>query len=174
MDTTADPSEDREMIDEGEAPADTEIEQLRRQAAAFESKFLRALADYQNLQRRSLESEARARANGVAAVTRALIPALDRFGAILAAGRDAADPEAIRTGVRLVQEELRKALAANGVEAIEPRIGDEFDPNREEAVMRQPAEGVAANHVSMVFETGWRVGDLVLRPAKVAVAPSDD
>jgi molecular chaperone GrpE len=175
MSTNADRSEEQDLLDGQEdhaAAPEADLEHWRQQAAAFESKFLRALADYQNLQRRSLESEARARAGGVAAVTRALIPALDRFEAIVAAG--GGDGESIRTGLQLVRDELRKALAANGVEPISPEVGDEFDPNREEAVMRQVAEGVPPNHIAAVFETGWRVGELVLRPAKVAVVPSEE
>lgn len=174
MATNADRSEEPDLLDEdaGAATPDSDLEHWRQQAASFESKFLRALADYQNLQRRSLESEARARAGGVAAVTRALIPALDRFDAIVASG--GGQDEAIRTGLQLVRDELRKALAANGVDTIEPRVGDEFDPNREEAVMRQHAEGVPPNHIAAVFENGWRVGEMVLRAAKVAVVPSEE
>ena len=56
------------------------------------------------------------------------------------------------------------------MQRIEPVVGDEFDPNRHEAVMRQPAEGIAPNHIVSVLQPGYAMGDQVLRPAKVAVA----
>lgn len=171
MDTTADPSEDRDMLDDAELPTtpEAELEQWRRQASEFEGKYLRALADYQNFHRRSLDNETKARLAGIAAVARSLIPAIDQLD--LALGEGAGDADAIRRGVGLVRDEVRKALAAHGVEIVAPVIGGEFDPTSQEALLRQPAEGVAPDHVSAVFQPGWRLGEMVLRPAKVAVAP---
>jgi len=60
-----------------------------------------------------------------------------------------------------------------GVERIEPKVGDAFDPGVHEAVTKQPVQGVAPGAISMAFQSGYRLGDSVLRPAKVAVQPTE-
>jgi molecular chaperone GrpE len=60
------------------------------------------------------------------------------------------------------------------VERIAPVRGEAFDPHRHEAVMRQPAEDVSPGHIVNTLQTGYLMGDTVLRPAKVSVSPSED
>jgi molecular chaperone GrpE len=79
--------------------------------------------------------------------------------------------------MRLIRSELLKGLAANGVEAVEPAVGDAFDPNLHEAVLRQPPESgaeVEPGSISMVLQAGYRLGDMVIRPAKVGLAPGEE
>lgn len=139
-----------------------------REIAELNERHLRTLADFQNFKRRSLENEQRERAAGIAEVVRNLVPALDQFDLALAASGDA---ESLREGMRLIRQELLKVLSKSGVETIDPAIGDEFAPTMHEAVMRQPAEGVAPDAISMVLQPGYRLGEMVIRPAKVAIAP---
>ncbi|MDA0975471.1 MAG: nucleotide exchange factor GrpE [Phycisphaerales bacterium] len=142
--------------------------------AALNERYLRMLADYQNFQRRTLESEPRIRSAGIASIARSLVPALDQFDLALAAAGDA---ESLRAGMRLIRSELLKGLAANGVEAVEPAVGDAFDPNLHEAVLRQPPESgaeVEPGSISMVLQAGYRLGDMVIRPAKVGLAPGEE
>lgn len=131
----------------------------------------RALADFANYQRRSRENEQRERLNGVVAVLRTLLPVLDHFE--IAVGQDASKltVEQLLGGVKMVQAELIKALETHGVQKFEARRGEEFDPYRHEAVLRQSAPDVKPNHVVACLQSGVIVGDMVLRPAKVAVAP---
>ena len=78
-------------------------------------------------------------------------------------------------GVRIVHDDLVKALAGHGVQRIQPRRGDEFDPNRHQAMLREPAEDLEPNRIVYVLQPGYLMGDLVLRPAKVAVTtPADE
>ncbi|MFO0893603.1 MAG: nucleotide exchange factor GrpE [Phycisphaerales bacterium] len=158
----------------GDAPAaeasDDPLTRLAQDLKEAQESRLRVLADFQNYQRRSLENESRAKVAGVAGVVRNVIPVLEHFDVALGQGA-AMSAEQAAAGVRMLQTELLKALEKSGVERIEPRPGDEFDPRQHEAVMRQPAEGVGADRVSMVFQAGYRLGETVLRPAKVAVAP---
>jgi len=64
---------------------------------------------------------------------------------------------------------LMKGLAECGVATIEPTMGDEFDPQMHEAMMRQEVEGVETDHIVSLMQTGFRLGDIVLQPAKVSV-----
>jgi molecular chaperone GrpE len=79
--------------------------------------------------------------------------------------------QAAHDGLRMLRDELVKALEKAGVETILPRVGDAFDPRLHEAIMQQSAPDVASGHVAGVFQSGFQMGDTVIRAAKVAVAP---
>ncbi|MFM7133705.1 MAG: nucleotide exchange factor GrpE [Planctomycetota bacterium] len=131
----------------------------------------RALADFANFQRRSVENEARARVGGLVQFARALMPVLDNFDLTLAQDHSRLSIEQMAKSIEMTRAELQKALEQNGISRIDPTPGEAFDPMRHDAIMRQPAAGIAPGCVSMRLQTGWRLGESVLRPAKVAVAP---
>lgn len=135
---------------------------------------LRALADFRNFQRRATENEQRALNTGATRVVRSILPVLDHFDLALAQRADQMTVEQLVAAVKIVRDEFNKTLAAQGVEKIAPESGEPFDPHRHEAVMRQPAKGVGPNAVAMTLQAGYAMGDLVLRPAKVAVTPGAD
>ena len=96
-----------------------------------------------------------------------LLPALDNLERALDA---AADGEgSLADGVRLVQDELLAALKRVGVEAFSPR-GEAFDPQCHEAMAQQPVEGAEPGTVVEVYQAGYRLGETVIRPARVVVA----
>ena len=163
-----------------EIPADAEtqtvdlaqmIERLAAERDEAVAAKMRALADFANFQRRSVENEARARVGGLVQLTRSLMPVLDHFDLALAQDASRLTVEQLAKSIEMTRAELQKALEQNGIARIDPTPGTPFDPLQHDAVMRQPAEGVAPGCVSMRFQTGWRLGESVLRPAKVAVAP---
>jgi molecular chaperone GrpE len=125
---------------------------LETELAAAKDQALRAMADFQNYQRRANAEEPRLRAAGVGSVVRQVIPVLDNFDLALAH-----DPA--------------KMTVAGAVDGLRMVRGDAFDPHQHEAIMQAPAQGVAPGHVSNTLQCGYRLGDTVLRPAKVAVAP---
>ena len=147
------------------------VERLTAERDEAVAARMRAQADFANFQRRSIENEARARVGGLVQLTRALMPVLDHFDLALAQDPSRLTVEQLAKSIEMTRAELQKALEQNGIARIEPTPGAEFDPLQHDAVMRQPAEGIAPGCVSMRFQTGWRLGESVLRPAKVAVAP---
>jgi molecular chaperone GrpE len=167
-------SESQPFVDD-QAPEPEEardaIRALEDQLAQAKSETLRAIADFQNLQRRTAEHEPRLRMNAAGGVVRQVIPVLDHFDPALAQDPSRMTVAAALDGLRIVRGELIKALERSGVELIQPKVGDAFDPHRAEAIMQQPADGVASGHVSMLLQPGYLLGETVLRPAKVAVAP---
>ena len=136
----------------------------------------RALADYANYQRRAQENEVRALCDGVGSVVRSLLPALDHFDLALSQDADQITVEQLFDGVRIVREEMGKALERQGVRVIAPGVGDEFDPNEHKAVLRQPTGEHAPNTIVSILQAGYAIDTLILRPASVAVAatPDDD
>ena len=112
----------------------------------------------------------RARTQGIMGVARGVVPVLDQFE--LALAQKGLTAEQAAQGLQLLQSELWKSLARVGVEMIEPNIGDAFEPGKHEAVMQQPVDGVEAGAISMKMQNGYRIGETVLRPAKVAIQPN--
>ena len=146
------------------------IAKLEREITELKDSRLRAVADLQNTARRGVETEARARTQGIMGVARGVVPVLDQFE--LALAQKGLTAEQAAQGLKLLQSELWKSLARVGVEMIEPNLGDTFEPGKHEAVLQQAVEGIAAGAVSMKLQNGYRIGDTVLRPAKVAIQPN--
>jgi len=134
---------------------------------------LRALADFKNYQRRAVENEAKAVTSGATSVVKALLPVLDHFEVALAHDRSSMTVEHLDQAMGMVHDELLKALEAQGVERIEPQPGDEFDPMRHTAVTHMQSDDIGPGLVGALFQSGYALGDYVLRPAKVAVTPSE-
>lgn len=134
-------------------------------------KYQRALADYQNAQRRFTADMAAAREAGVERVLSSLIPVLDHFDMALAQDTSKVGAEQIVTGVTMIRDEFNRAMGAFGVAPINPAPNDEFDPSQHEALSQLAAAGVEPGRVSSVYQIGYRVGDRVVRAAKVTIAP---
>lgn len=137
----------------------------------MESRWKRSMADFQNFQRRAQINEREARAYATADVVRSLLMALDHFDLALGQDPDKTSSEQIIEGVRVIRGEILRALGQHGVALIEPKPNDPFDPSLHEAMMKREAEGVEPGHVVELYQPGYAMGERVVRPAKVAVAP---
>ena len=154
-----------------------ELDRLRSEAAELQDQMLRRAAEFQNYRRRAESDRADAERRGKAAV---LLPTLDVFddlrrsldAAETAATQEAAAPafEALQEGVELVYRKFESALASLGVARIDA-AGRPFDENEHEAILQQPApEGTAPGTILTEVQPGYRLGDRVLRHARVIVA----
>jgi molecular chaperone GrpE len=152
-----------------------EAAEARQEAADYKDRLLRALAEMENLRRRTEREVADVRAYGIANFARELLAvadnmrrALDAVGVEL---RASAGPGllAFLDGVELTERELLKALEKHGVTKLEP-LGQRFDPNLHQAMYEVPDPSVANGTVVQVVQPGYRIGERVLRPAMVAVA----
>jgi molecular chaperone GrpE len=126
----------------------------------------RTQADFENYRKRVARDAVQAQERGVAKLAKELLPALDNLDRAIDAA-EAEDP--LLAGVRLVRSELSAALARLGIEAFAP-LGEVFDPNLHEAVAQQPVEGAVSGAVAEVFQNGYRMGETIIRPARVLVA----
>ena len=102
----------------------------------------------------------------MAKLAKELLPALDNLDRAIEAAEDE-DP--LLAGVRLVRSEIAAALARVGIEAFAP-LGEAFDPNQQEAMAQQPVDGAVSGTVAEVYQNGYRMGDSIIRPARVLVA----
>jgi molecular chaperone GrpE len=164
----ADPANENEM------PA-AELPALEAQLTELRDKYLRAVAEAENVRKRAERDVTEVRAYGVSAFARDMLAVADN----LARALDAIDPQArasaegtlkaLLEGVELTQRDLQKALAKHGVRRLEPE-GEKFDPNFHQAMFELPAPEVTAGTVVQVMQPGYAIADRVLRPALVAVA----
>jgi molecular chaperone GrpE len=128
----------------------------------------RTQADFENYRKRVAREAASALERGTAALAKELLPALDNLDRALEA---AAKDDPLLDGVRLVRAELSAALARTGIQSFSP-AGEPFDPSFHEAVAtsEQPADGAPSGAVVEVYQPGYRLGETIIRPARVVVA----
>jgi len=133
---------------------------------------LRKAAEVENLRKQSAQRVQKASRDGMRRVAAELLPALDDFERALAhAEAEEGDAEHhLTAGIRLVQQKMLEALKRAGIESYSPK-GEPFDPHLHEAVAQHPAgDGAQPGTVLEVVQNGYRLGEDVLRPARVVVA----
>ncbi len=112
-----------------------------------------------------------AEARGVSRLARELLPALDSLERALAAveASEVDEEHHMTQGIRLVQADLSSAFARAGIEGYAAK-GERFDPVQHEAVAQTPVEGAEPGTIVEVLQSGYRLNDSILRPARVVVA----
>jgi len=143
-----------------------QLAEAQSQAAEYKDGWQRAVADFQNYKRRTDAEKADTYQNAVGSIVRRYLPILDDLERALAA-RPAEQPWA--DGIELIYRKLQTILDAEGVKRIEAE-GQMFDPNFHEAILQEPAEGVESGRVIAVVQSGYMIGERVIRPAQVRVA----
>ena len=163
--------DDVDTADAAAVPELSPLETLAAERDDLKERWLRAMAELDNVRKRSRRDVTEARRFAQADVLRSLLDVADNFERALASM--ATDTEAtaasLREGVELIQQRFQAVLRDRGVEVIEA-LGTEFDPNCHEAVGQAPREDTAHGTVIEVVQRGYRFGDMVLRPARVIIA----
>jgi molecular chaperone GrpE len=172
-------TDDAEMGESGPGGHEEVVRDLEELAARAEKadEYLalaqRTRADFENFRKRAARDAALAQERGIAKLAKELLPAIDNLDRAVAAAESADGSEEsasqFAAGVKLVHAELLAALARAGIVSFSPD-GETFDPNLHEAVAQVPREETVAGTVIEVYQQGYRLGESVLRPAKVLVA----
>jgi len=152
----------------GENSVSSESGAAEQENIDWQDKFLRAKADYQNLQKRAADEQRNAIRYANADFARSVVQVLDDFERTLEAAEEAPEADSIISGVKLVYEKLLKLLGDHHIEPIEA-LGQPFDPHLHEALMQVASEQEAGT-VAEVIERGYSLGERVLRHAKVVVS----
>lgn len=151
------------------APAPEEL--LRRERDEYQDKWLRTLAELDNVRKRTRREVEDARRFAKADALRGCLDVLDNLERALQSNGGSPDtgaPDAFRDGVELIRQKLRTVLQDQGVTPIEA-LGLHLDPLVHEAVGQLPREGSEPGTIIEVAQAGYRLGDLVLRPARVII-----
>jgi len=148
---------------------------LVREAAEYKDRWLRALAEMENLRRRTERDVADARNYGITQFARDVVTVADNMERALQAlddeMREKADAavKVLLDGVELTERELLKVLEKHGVQKLDPK-GQKFDPHRHQAMFEVPDDTVPSGTVVQVVQAGYMIGERVLRPALVGIA----
>lgn len=148
---------------------------LEGQVTELRDRFLRAVAEGDNIRKRAEKDVADARAYGITAFARDVLTVADNLARTIehvsAEARASADPslKALLEGVEITERDLQMILQKNGVKPINP-MGEKFDPHFHQAMFEVPDSGRPHGTVVQVVQTGYAIGDRVLRPAMVGVA----
>lgn len=154
------------------------IQTLERESADLKDRLLRALAEMENLRRRSEREMQDQRAYSITKFATDIVGTADNLRRALDAvpkaedGAEVEDNAAIKAlieGVELTERELLKALERHGVKRRDP-VGERFDPHRDQAVFEIPDESVLSGTVLQVMQVGYMIGERVLRPSMVGVS----
>ncbi len=156
---------EKEAADAESRPAE---ERLRAEIDQWKDKFLRLQAEFDNYRKRTLKEKMDLVQTGGRDVLLAMLPVHDDIVRAVAAMEKSDDIEALRSGVVLIAQKFTEALRQKGVTAIEV-TGKEFDPETSEAVARFAAGEEMKGRVVDAVQTGYLLGDKVLRFAKVVV-----
>ena len=152
---------------------DEQVEEIVEESAVEESapaqddSYLRLAADFDNYRKRVAREHAELTARANERLVNELLPVLDDLERALEAAAEHEEAK-LEEGVQLVHRSLASLLERQGL----TEIGTEgaFDPHVHEALLAQPAEGAEEGSVLQVLQKGYRLGDKVLRPARVIVA----
>lgn len=151
---------------DGEATA---LETAQAEAAEMKVRYLRSVADLENYRKRITREKQDLLRNAAGGVIEALLPVLDTMTLGLEAAGKHPEATEITAGFKMVDEQMKKALADQGLETLMPD-GDAFDPNLHECIAHQPSENVPEDTVIQTVRAGYKLNDRLLRAANVVVS----
>jgi len=160
----------------GEQPVKKELtleEQLAEAKALADENYknyLRAVADLDTYRRRVIREKDDLRQYAVSGLLESILPIYDNMGLGLMSAEQAADPNVVAEGIRMVITQFQTVLSENGIEEISPGKGDAYDHNLHEAVQTQPSDEVEPGAVLQLVRRGFSLNGRLIRPATVIVS----
>lgn len=159
------PTEERSPSENLEA----EIETLKAEQQELQGQLLRTLADMQNMRKRFLQDQEQTKRFATEELVRELLPVLDNFERTIIAAEQGASIDTVLDGVKAVDRQLRTALERQRVTRIKAH-GEPFDPDLHEAIATDESHEHEEGTVTGEIEPGYKMGEKVIRPARVRVA----
>ena len=165
---------DHESIDDADL-LDGELVELRQENAALKDRILRAMAETENLRKRAEREKAEATLYAATNFARDLLSVSDSLSKALEMMPDETRSKAddatrnLIDGIELTRRELLNSFQKHGIVELNPE-GEKFDPNFHQAMFEVPGSGKPNGTVVQVVQTGYKIGERLLRPALVGVA----
>lgn len=146
---------------------DEKVKKLEEELAAQKDKYMRLAAEYDNYRKRTANEKLSIYDDATAKAVTELLPVADSVRMALDNLANA-DPEILK-GIELISNQLDKSFEKLKIESF-GKIGDEFDPNLHNAISKVESEELGENTIAQVFQTGYKIGDKIIRHAMVQVA----
>lgn len=150
--------------------AKEEIDTLKAQVAENKDRYVRLMAEFDNFRRRTAKEQLDLIETANAKLLEKLSEVLDNFErAAHPDNNRQKDYDAFAKGIQMIHDQFAKILKDAGLEQLDP-VGEPFDPNYHEALMRQASDKIPESHVIQVFQKGYKLKNKLLKTAKVIVS----
>lgn len=151
-----------------------QINALTQEKSSLYDQLLRRQAEFENFRRRVDRERADTQQRARVEILLELLPVVDNLERAMSSFQaTGADAESLKHGVELIHKQFKDALTKLGLQPVEA-VGQDFDPHLHEAVTMEPTDEHKENTVIEEFQRGYKLGDRLLRPAKVKVAASPE
>ena len=164
---TAESEKVEETKDKKSKKDDEKVKKLEEELTAQKDKYMRLAAEYDNYRKRTENEKLSLYDDATAKAVTELLPVADSVRMALENLANA-DPEIVK-GIELISNQLDKSFEKLKIESF-GKIGDEFDPNLHNAISKVESEELGENTIAQVFQTGYKIGDKIIRHAMVQVA----
>jgi molecular chaperone GrpE len=174
--STTSPGEPIGAEDDGGSPADgtdsstDELEALRAEVAELKDQLLRKTADFENYRKRMLREKEELGTFANRELLTDIVPIIDDFERAIRSSEESQDFTAFHNGIVLIEKQFVSMLERKWRLVRFDSAGEEFDPQRHEAMMTEESAEVEQPTVTEDFQKGYLLDERVLRPAKVKVA----
>ncbi len=160
---------DIETLEKQLKKAREEIENLKKEIEKLHNAYIRKVADFDNLKKRTQKEKEDAIKYGNQNLLIPILDVVDNFERAVSVEPEKSDFHSFYEGVRLIEKHLKDILLSAGVEEINP-LNKPFDPFYHEAMMKEIRDDVPDGTITEVFQKGYKYKDRILRPARVKVA----
>lgn len=166
--------QDTQVVEKEETQSEAKSEDKKTPSLESEldeakDKYLRLYSEFENFRRRTSKEKLDLISTANKDLMSELVPVLDDFERAISASETSEDFKALKEGIELVNSKLNKVLSVKGLKKMEVKKGDEFDDEIHEAITQIPAEADLEGKIVDVVEAGYKLGDSVVRFAKVVV-----
>lgn len=144
------------------------VEAVIAERDEYKDRFMRALADVENMRKRSERDRREAEQYGGSKLARDMMPIYDNLKRALDAGGETQD--GVIEGIQLTLKELLNVFAKHGITVVAPELGDTFDPQMHQAMFEAPVPDTKAGEIIQVMAEGFMLHERLLRPAQVGVS----
>ena len=149
---------------------ESEIESLKKEVEEQKDGWLRTRADFENYKKRVQRDAARSYQDAMSSILKIFLSAADDLERALKNKPEGKEVDNWVNGIELIHQKLLNAMKNQGVERMDVKPGDEFDPNIHEAITQEDHPDFEEGQIIDVVQPGFRISDRIIRPAMVRVA----
>ncbi len=170
--------EDTDLTSEDVASQSADLIRIvQRQLDEQKNLYLRSLAEMENLKKRHSAELVKARKFAIDQFAKEMvnvIESLDKACEIEQHNSAETSVDAMREGVEMIRKQMLNAFEKFSIAEINPKPGDPFNSDEQQAISIQPRSDIPVNHVAVMFRKGYRIHNRLLRPAMVIVASEQE
>jgi molecular chaperone GrpE len=158
-----------EVETEREVKKDEEIASLKAELTDWQQSYMRKQAEFQNYAKRKDKEVEELRKYAAEKVMSKLLDGIDNLERAINVSSETKDFDNLVKGVEMTLTQFKNIMQAEGVEAIDVKVGDKYDPHIHMAVAVEPSDKCENDEIIEIFQKGYKMKDKIIRPAMVKV-----